>query len=90
MPLGPSEFEGTGPWPFGGLGATRAQDKVRIAYRTGQDPDGVVNLLASPEDWGTGGLRSTIDLILPGGAAALAASPPTYADARITYRGKVV
>ena len=84
----PSEFEGSGPWPFGGYGADRAQDKVRIAYRTGQDPDGLVVLNASPDDWGTGGLRSTVDLVLPGGG--MLASAVTYADVRITYRGKVV
>ena len=58
-----SEFEGRGTWPSGVFSGVPAREKVRIAYRTGQDPGGLVVLDAEPDDWGTGGLRQMTDII---------------------------
>jgi hypothetical protein len=46
-----SEFEKDGPHPFGGFGVARAWEKVRLIYRTGQNPDQNPDLDAPPDQW---------------------------------------
>jgi hypothetical protein len=48
---GPSEFEGKGPTKAGVYNADRVTDKLRIARRTGQDPDADPDIFAEPNDW---------------------------------------
>ena len=52
-----SEFEKDGMKPAGVQGAETASDKMKIIYRTGQDPDGgAVDLDKEPDNtWGNGG-----------------------------------
>lgn len=63
--LQPSEFEGKGLFRTGVQGIANAWEKLRVERRTGQDtsnPAGV-DLDAEPNDYGTGGLRSTKDTL---------------------------
>ena len=44
-----SEFEGSGPEPFGGFNLLRAEDKARFMKRTEEDPE-TATLLDVPAD----------------------------------------
>jgi len=55
-PLGPSPHEGRGVHKSGVYGRSKVRDRLRIIYRTGQDPD-TADLNAEPDDWGNGGVQ---------------------------------
>jgi len=59
--LGRSEFERNGVFPFGGFGIARAWEKLRMIYRTEQDPEGTVVLNAPADRYEHGGIESVDD-----------------------------
>ena len=62
--LGPSEFEGSGPARSGVYGLATAEEKLRVIYRTEQDPDISADIEAEPDKWKHGGVNSNEDLKL--------------------------
>lgn len=71
-PLKASEFEDKGPKRFGFFGIAAAREKLRLLYRTEQDPIDGADLDATPDKWRHGGIDSIRDVTsgtipLPGG-----------------------
>jgi hypothetical protein len=60
--LKPSEFEKSGVHPFGFFGIRRAGERLRLIYRTEQDPDGEVDLDAPADKWKHGGIETIDDI----------------------------
>lgn len=58
----PTEFEGKGVRPFGRYAAHHAEEKLRLQYRTEQDPDNNPDLDAEPDKWRKGGINSEEDI----------------------------
>jgi hypothetical protein len=60
--LAASEFEGSGPAASGVYGTATAEEKLRLIYRTEQDPDVAADIEAEPDKWKHGGIESIKDI----------------------------